>query len=82
VLVLLDWHLPFMDGALFLQALRAWAPVLPSVVVLTAPEDDANTVRQRGAAAVLTVAAATDLTPVVHVVTDLMPLDRSDGAVT
>jgi DNA-binding response OmpR family regulator len=62
-LIVLDWHLPFIDGAIFLRALRAWAPDLPSIVALISEGDDRCSIRQAGACAALTTAEAPAVLP-------------------
>ncbi len=49
-LVVLDWELPFIDGSIFLRALRAGLERPPPVVVLAPADIAAQTVLQAGAA--------------------------------
>ena len=51
--VILDWGLPFVDGAIFLSALRPGLPALPPVIALVDETADPNQVRQLGAHAAL-----------------------------
>jgi DNA-binding response OmpR family regulator len=57
-LIVLDWHLPFTDGAIFLRALRAWTPTPPPVVALGADDDARDGIAAAGACAALTLADA------------------------
>ncbi len=50
-LVVLDWELPFIDGSIFIRALRAGLERPPPVVVLAPPEIAVDVVLQTGAAA-------------------------------
>ena len=50
-LVVLNWRMPFVDGAIFLQVLRIGLPTPPPVVVLAAPAVPVEVTRQAGAAA-------------------------------
>jgi CheY-like chemotaxis protein len=77
--ILLDWHLPFIDGVVFLRALHTWTRAMPPVVALITDSDDPAGIQQAGSGAVLIPAAATNLTRVVHLVTHLVPLDCPDG---
>ena len=53
-LVVLDWQLPFIDGRIFIRALRAGLERPPPVVVLAPPEVAAEAVLQAGGAARVT----------------------------
>jgi len=53
-LVVLDWQLPFIDGRIFIRALRAGLERPPPVVVLAPPEVAAEAVLQAGVAARVT----------------------------
>lgn len=65
-LVLLDWGMPFIAGAVFLQALRAGLPQPPPVVVLAGPSADPAEIEAARPAAWL--AAPLDLTLLVRTV--------------
>lgn len=52
-LIVLSWGMPFIDGRVFLAALRAGLPMPPPVVALVDPSDDPALVREAGAHAVL-----------------------------
>ncbi len=52
-LVVLDWAMPFIDGAIFVHALRAGLRHPPPVVAFAGPGTDPAHVRDAGAAAVL-----------------------------
>lgn len=49
--IVLDWELPFIDGSIFIRALRAGLERPPPVVVLAPPTLAAETILQLGAAA-------------------------------
>ena len=53
VVVILDWGLPFVDGAIFVQALHVGLPTPPPVIALIDGTADPEQVRGRGAAATL-----------------------------
>jgi DNA-binding response OmpR family regulator len=52
-LVLVDWHMPVMDGAAFLRAARAAGTSTPPVVVMSGAPEAAARALELGAAAVL-----------------------------
>ncbi len=52
-LVVLDWAMPFIDGAIFVHALRAGLPHPPPVVALARLDVDPAGVRDAGATEVL-----------------------------
>lgn len=52
-LVVLDWAMPFIDGAIFVHALRAGLHHPPPVVAFAGPATDPAAVRGAGATAVL-----------------------------
>jgi DNA-binding response OmpR family regulator len=79
-LVVLDWHLPFLDGALFMRALRIWAPVRPAVIALVTAADDPTMVQHLGAAAVLAAGDAATPEPVVRLVRELLLDQPAEGA--
>ena len=75
LVVVLDWGLPFVDGAVFVQALQVGLPTPPSVVALIDGTADPQHVRRCGVQAVL----HRPPTPaeLVHVVTHLVALASS-----
>jgi DNA-binding response OmpR family regulator len=52
-LVILWWAMPFIDGRIFLTALRSGLTTPPPVVALISPTDDPSPAREAGAATVL-----------------------------
>ena len=53
VVVVLDWDLPFVDGAIFVQALHVGLPTPPPVIALIDGTADPQQVRRRGVQATL-----------------------------
>ena len=52
-LVILSWAMPFIDGRIFLTALRTGLTTPPPVLALVNPDDDPRPVHEAGAHAIL-----------------------------
>jgi DNA-binding response OmpR family regulator len=52
-LIILSWAIPFIDGRIFLTALRSGLTTPPPVLALISPSDDPVPAHEAGAAAVL-----------------------------
>ncbi len=80
-LVILNWDMPFVDGAIFMHALRVGMPTPPPVVVLAGMSVAAEAVWEAGAAACFETPP--DIDALLHAVRELLEgknLASADGA--
>jgi CheY-like chemotaxis protein len=79
-LVILDWSLPFIDGAIFIRALHTGMRAPPPILALTPPEVTPETALAAGAHACLPASADRDT--VVQVASRLLARRLSSGGET
>ena len=71
-LVVLDWALPFIDGPIFLHALRAGLPAPPPVLALLDATTDPAEAQRLGVLASLVLVPSTDTDQLVQLVHTLL----------